>query len=55
MFSCGRSCIEKRIYQQGLVNYLQDNQQAWLLQSDGTWVRAEPAEGENCIMLKEHY
>lgn len=38
--------LKKRIYQQGLVNYLQDNQQAWLLQSDGTWVRAEPAEGE---------
>ena len=38
--------LKKRIYQQGLVNYLQDNQQAWLLQSDGTWMRAEPAEGE---------
>lgn len=38
--------LKKRIYQQGLVNYLQDNQQAWLLQSDGTWVRAEPAGGE---------
>lgn len=38
--------LKKRIYQQGLVNYLQDNQQAWLLRSDGTWVRAEPAEGE---------
>lgn len=40
------SALKKRIYQQGLLNYLQDNQQAWLLQSDGTWVRAEPAEGE---------
>ncbi|MBJ9703646.1 polyphosphate kinase 1 [Acinetobacter calcoaceticus] len=38
--------LKKRIYQQGLVNYLQDNQQAWLLQGDGTWIRAEPAEGE---------
>ena len=25
---------------------MQDNQQAWLLQGDGTWVRAQPAEGE---------
>lgn len=38
--------LKKRIYQQGLVNYLQDNQQAWLLQGDGTWIRVEPAEGE---------
>ncbi len=37
--------LKKRIYQQGLVNYLNDNQQAWLLQSDGTWLRAEVAEG----------
>jgi len=38
--------LKKRIYQQGLLNYLQDNQQAWLLQGDGTWVRAQPAAGE---------
>lgn len=40
------SALKKRIYQQGLLNYLQDNQQAWLLQSDGTWVRVESTEGE---------
>ncbi|WOE31453.1 MULTISPECIES: polyphosphate kinase 1 [unclassified Acinetobacter] len=38
--------LKKRIYQQGLLNYLEDNQQAWLLQSDGTWLRAVPAEGQ---------
>jgi polyphosphate kinase len=38
--------LKKRIYQQGLVNYLKDNTQAWLLQGDGTWVRAQPKEGE---------
>ncbi|AXY60756.1 polyphosphate kinase 1 [Acinetobacter chinensis] len=38
--------LKKRIYQQGLLTYLEDNQQAWLLQSDGTWLRAHPAEGE---------
>lgn len=38
--------LKKRIYQQGLLTYLQDNQQAWLLQGDGTWIRATPAEGE---------
>ncbi len=38
--------LKKRIYQQGLLTYLQDNQQAWLLQGDGTWIRATLAEGE---------
>lgn len=37
---------KKRIYEQGLVNYLKDNQQAWLLKGDGTWVRAQCAENE---------
>ncbi|OAL78576.1 RNA degradosome polyphosphate kinase [Acinetobacter sp. SFB] len=38
--------LKKRIYQQGLLTYLKDNQQAWLLQGDGTWVRAQVAEGQ---------
>ena len=38
--------LKKRIYQQGLLNYLKDNQQAWLLKGDGSWVRAQVAEGE---------
>ncbi|MFU9044865.1 polyphosphate kinase 1 [Acinetobacter tibetensis] len=38
--------LKKRIYQQGLLTYLKDNQQAWLLQGDGSWVRAQVAEGE---------
>lgn len=38
--------LKKRIYQQGLVNYLKDNQQAWLLQGDGTWIRVQAKEGE---------
>ncbi|WP_122899263.1 polyphosphate kinase 1 [Acinetobacter sp. B51(2017)] len=33
------SVLKKRIYQYGLLNYLKDNQQAWDLQSDGTWLR----------------
>ncbi|CAB1215771.1 polyphosphate kinase 1 [Acinetobacter bouvetii] len=40
------AALKKRIYQQGLLNYLQDNQQSWLLQSDGTWLRAQVAEGK---------
>ncbi|TCB50387.1 polyphosphate kinase 1 [Acinetobacter sp. ANC 4779] len=38
--------LKKRIYQQGLLTYLKDNQQAWLLQGDGTWVRAQVAEAQ---------
>ncbi|MHA3060011.1 polyphosphate kinase 1 [Acinetobacter sp. ANC 4636] len=38
--------LRKRIYQFGLLNYLQDNQQAWLLQGDGVWVRVQPKQGE---------
>ncbi|MGH1399740.1 MAG: polyphosphate kinase 1 [Acinetobacter tandoii] len=38
--------LKKRIYQQGLLNYLKDNQQAWLLKGDGSWVRAQVTEGE---------
>lgn len=38
--------LKKRIYQQGLVNYLKDNIRAWLLQGDGTWTRVQPKEDE---------
>ena len=38
--------FKKRIYQQGLLNYLKDNQQASELQGDGTWVRSVAKEGE---------
>ncbi|MDO4222941.1 MAG: polyphosphate kinase 1 [Acinetobacter sp.] len=30
--------LRKQIYQYGLLNYLQDNQRAWILQSDGRWI-----------------
>lgn len=38
--------LKKRIYEQGLLTYMQDNQQAWLLQGDGSWVRVKVADGE---------
>lgn len=38
--------LKKRIYEQGLQTYLQDNQQAWLLQGDGVWKRTQPAANE---------
>ncbi|RKG35066.1 polyphosphate kinase 1 [Acinetobacter guerrae] len=40
------AALKKRIYQQGLLNYLKDNQQAWQLHGDGTWTRVQLAEGE---------
>ena len=45
-FPIENPALKKRIYQQGLLMYLKDNQQAWLLQGDGTWLRAQPALGE---------
>ena len=50
--------LKKRIYQQGLVNYLQDNQHAWDLQSDGTWVRlikpaTEKAHNAQRILIEQ--
>ena len=38
--------LSKQIYQDGLLNYLQDNMQAWTLSGDGVWQQIEPAAGE---------
>ncbi|MDQ8937180.1 polyphosphate kinase 1 [Acinetobacter rudis] len=45
-FPIENQALKKRIYEQGLVNYLKDNQQSWLLQNDGNWVRSTLSEGE---------
>ena len=45
-FPIEEPALKKRIYQQGLINYLKDNQQAWELQGDGTWVRVKAKEGD---------
>ncbi len=34
--------LAKRVYDETLANYLADNTQAWLLDSDGTYERATP-------------
>ena len=46
--------LRKRVYQQGLLTYLQDNQQAWQLQADGQWLRVQPAEGEAPHMAQRY-
>jgi polyphosphate kinase len=38
--------LKKRIYKDGLLNYLADNQLAWELQSDGVWTRVEAGAEE---------
>lgn len=38
--------LKKRIYKDGLLSYLADNQLAWELQSNGTWIRVEAAVDE---------
>lgn len=38
--------IAHRVLREGLLNYLADNQNAWMLQADGHYLRCSPAEGE---------
>lgn len=51
-FPFDASNVRKRVYQQGLLNYLQDNQQAWELLSSGQWQRIVPKEGEELYMAQ---
>ncbi|WP_198329365.1 polyphosphate kinase 1 [Psychrobacter cibarius] len=36
----------KQVYQDGLLNYLKDNTQAWILSGDGVWQQLQPAADE---------
>ena len=38
--------LSKQIYQDGLLNYLQDNMQSWTLSGDGVWQQIEPTADE---------
>jgi len=38
--------LARRVYDEALANYLADNVQAWLLQSDGSYRRATPGEAK---------
>lgn len=44
----------KQIYQDGLINYLQDNTQAWALSGTGVWQQLQPAAGEVPHVAQEH-
>ena len=38
--------LKQQVYQEGLLNYLRDNQQAWSLGASGKWQRIHASEGE---------
>ncbi|MGS1079781.1 polyphosphate kinase 1 [Pseudoxanthomonas beigongshangi] len=38
--------LAKRVFREGLQNYLDDNQNAWVLDVDGTYRKVAPADGE---------
>ena len=40
-----RACAQ-RVHQEGLLNYLLDNQNAWEVQPDGSYAKCIPAEGD---------
>ncbi|WP_296243488.1 MULTISPECIES: polyphosphate kinase 1 [unclassified Psychrobacter] len=44
----------KQIYQDGLINYLRDNTQAWILGGDGVWQQLQPAADETPHIAQEH-
>jgi len=44
----------KQIYQDGLINYLQDNTQAWALDGNGVWQQIQPAADETPHIAQEH-
>ncbi|WP_430738521.1 polyphosphate kinase 1 [Psychrobacter sp. VH5] len=44
----------QQIYQDGLINYLQDNTQAWTLNGDGVWQQLQPAAGTPPHAAQEH-
>lgn len=44
----------KQIYQDGLINYLHDNTQAWTLDGNGVWQQLHPAADETPHIAQEH-
>ena len=44
--------LKKRVIHEGLTMALDDNTHAWLMQPDGSYIRAAPAEGESEVDLQ---
>ncbi|MCU5781604.1 polyphosphate kinase [Alcanivorax balearicus MACL04] len=45
--------LKKQILEEGLLFYLRDNTQAWILNADGIYRRAEPAAGEEPFLAQQ--
>lgn len=43
-----------QIYQDGLINYLKDNVQAWELDGEGNWHQLQPKDGESPHIAQNH-
>lgn len=43
-----------QIYQDGLINYLRDNVQAWELDGSGNWQQLQPKDGESPQIAQNH-
>ncbi|WP_169392962.1 MULTISPECIES: polyphosphate kinase 1 [Psychrobacter] len=43
-----------QIYQDGLINYLKDNVQAWELDGEGHWHQLQPKDGESAHIAQNH-
>ena len=46
--------LAKQVYEDGLINYLKDNTQAWTLSGDGSWKQNQPAAGEAPHIAQEY-
>jgi len=44
----------KQVYQDGLLNYLKDNTQAWTLDGNGVWQQLQPADSETPHSAQEY-
>ncbi len=52
-FPINDPALKAQMLEEGLHYYLRDNSRAWLLQTDGSYSRAEPAEGEEVFIAQQ--
>lgn len=52
-FPINHPALKSQMLEEGLQYYLRDNSRAWLLQPDGSYQRAQPAEGEERFMAQQ--
>ncbi len=52
-FPINHPALKTQMLEEGLQYYLRDNSRAWLLQPDGSYQRAQPAEGEERFMAQQ--